>query len=196
MKKIMIAALGVAVTAGMASAAVNAPLKAKTTKGEFVTAYNDCNSPTNDSTNSPLVLPGCGPAALSNSACTFGSKGSGKYAAAVSKTDIKVSGVLAGLICPDGTVLDFLADAKVTTTDCQINPDCTLLYLSDFPTGSGTVNLGKASVKTTTETAIGLGTQVFKEGEVIEIDLGSIDVLANTPTPGKAFASGIKVGPK
>jgi len=194
MKKIMIAALGVAFVAGAASAQVNPPAKAKTLKGEFVTSYNECaTTAINDSSNAPLQLPACGPAVLTTPGCKFGSKGSGKFAAAVSKTDIKVSGKLADLICPDNTVLAFVADARTTTTDCQTAPDCTLADLTDFPTGSATVLAGKASVKTTTETAIGLGTQVFKEGETVEIGLGNIEVLAGTT---KVFISGVKVGPK
>lgn len=197
MKKFVIAALGVAFVAGTASAqqiVAGEPLKAKTIKGEFVAAYAECTTTAiDDSSNAPLALPACGPAALSAPGCTFGSKGSGKFAAAVSKTDIKVSGAFAGLNCPDNTVLTTRADARTTTSDCQTNVDCTLLDLDGFPTGSTTVLAGKAKIKTTTETAIGLGTQVFKEGESVQIDLGDIEVLAGTL---RAFGSGLKVGPK
>lgn len=196
MKKIMIAALGVAFVGGTASAQIvtGEPLKAKVFAGEFVAAYAECaTTAVDDSSNAPLALPACGPAALVTPGCTFGSKGSGKFKAAVSKTDIKVTGSLGGLVCPDGTVLTTRADARTTTSDCQTNADCTLLDLDGFPTGSTTVLAGKAKFKTTTETAIGLGTQVFKEGESVQIDLGDVEILAGTT---RAFASGLKVGPK
>lgn len=170
----------------------NVPSKAKTLKGELVKAFDACTAPT-DSTNPPVALPACS-VVTTDPTCNFGSKGSGKFSAAVSKTDVKISASLAGLDAGcEAETLTAGANARVTTTDCLSGGDCTVVDLIGFPVGSCVVAGGKCKIKTTVEGAIGLGTNVFKEGEVVSIEILGVDVLrAGTRT----FSTGLKIGPK
>jgi len=191
MHKFLFGLLAVTLATTTASAVtILPPSKAKGVKGEFVTAYNSCLVPS-QTTNPPVTLPAC-TAVQSDTTCTWGSKGAGKYGASVSKTDIKVSASLSGLACADSTLLTATSDADVTTTDCTVDPACTAT-IDNFPIGACIVALGKCSIKTTVETFIGLGTNVFKEGQVLNIALGETAIFRGGT---KTFVGGVRVGPK
>jgi hypothetical protein len=192
MRRIVIGLLGVAVTASMASAVVVVPAKAKGIKGEIVTAYTPCNGTENQLTNPPVQLPAC-PAAPQDAVCQFGSKGAGKYGATTSKTDVKISASLAGLNAGcEGATLTAVSDTLVTTDDCTVDPECTAI-VDDFAVGGCTVALGKCAIKTTVETFVGVGTQIFKEGKTINLELGPTCYKRGAIT---TFCGGIRVGPK
>ncbi|MCW5893912.1 MAG: hypothetical protein KIT14_25695 [bacterium] len=191
MKKLLVVA-GALLIAGPAFAqSFNVPAKAKGLKGELVKAFDDCTSPTTF-TNPPVALPACS-VVTPDPMCNFGSKGAGKFSAGVSKTDIKVGATLSGLTGCDGETLTIGANSRVTTTDCQSGGDCTVVDLVGFPIGSCVVTAGKCSVKTTVEGAIGLGTNVFKEGQVVSIEILGADVLR---AGLRTFSMGLRIGPK
>jgi hypothetical protein len=74
-----------------------------------------------------------------------------------------------------------------------VGDSCTVVDLIGFPVGSCTVTAGKCSIKTTVEGAIGLGTDVFKDGQVVSIEILGVDVLR---AGLRTFSSGLKIGPK
>lgn len=190
MRRIVFGLMGVALSATLASAIVP-PAKAKSIKGELVTAYDPCFiNPQSETTNPPVVLAAC-PATEQDSTCQFGSKGAGKYGAGVSKTDVKLSASLGGLVGCDGSTLTAVSDAVVTTTDCTVSGTCTAI-IDDFPVGSCVVALGKCSIKTTVETFLNLGTQVFKDGQTVTLELGATCVKRGAIT---SFCGGIRIGP-
>ncbi|MCW5893115.1 MAG: hypothetical protein KIT14_21580 [bacterium] len=195
--RVVTALAGAAVGLGLLAAPLhaqsfNVPSKAKTLKGELVKAFDACTTPT-DSTNPPVALPACS-VSTPDTVCNFGSKGSGKFSTAVSKTDVKVSATLGGLDAGcEGQTLTAGANARVTTTDCQSGDDCTVVDLVGFPVGDCVVAKGKCKIKTTVEGAIGLGTNVFKDGEVVSIEILGVDVLR---AGMRTFSSGLRIGPK
>jgi hypothetical protein len=186
MRKVLVL-MGVALLATSASAQPVAPSKAKGLKGEFVTSYQQCTSPTTQTNGTALQA--C-TAAISNPTCVFGSKGAGKFGATVSKTDVKVGASLGGLTCPDGTVLTAVTKARATSNNCVAPGNCTTVDLPGFPTGTCTVSLGKCSIKTTVETFLPI--DVFPDGTVSNIEIQGVEIWQGT-TP--TFSMGIKVGP-
>jgi hypothetical protein len=194
MRKVVTAILGVVLVAGSAMGqSFNVPSKAKGLKGEMVKAFDQCTTPTPaNSSNPPVVLPGCS-AVVSDPVCLFGSKGAGKFSTGVSKTDIKVGVTLSGLSAGcEGEALSATADARVTTTDSSTGAS-TLTDLSGFPVGSCTVVGGKCSVKTTVETFLGVGTNVFKDGQVVSIEIFAVDMRRGGL---RTFTNGLRIGPK
>jgi hypothetical protein len=192
MRKVVLGFVGVALIASSAMAqSFNVPSKAKGLKGELVKAFDACTAPTTF-TNPPVALPACS-VVTPDTTCNFGSKGAGKFSTGVSKTDVKIGATLSGLQGCDGAVLTAGANARVTTTDCQVGDSCTVVDLIGFPVGSCTVTAGKCSIKTTVEGAIGLGTDVFKDGQVVSIEILGVDVLR---AGLRTFSSGLKIGPK
>lgn len=195
MRKVVTAILGVVLVAGVASAqSFNVPSKAKGLKGEMVKAFDQCTTGTigPNSSNPPIVLPGC-TAVVSDPGCGFGSKGAGKFSTGVSKTDIKVGVGLSGLDSGcEGETLFATADARVTTTDSTSGAS-TLSDLQGFPVGSCTVVGGKCSVKTTVETFLGVGTEVFKDGQVVSIEIYGVDMRRGGL---RTFTNGLRIGPK
>ncbi len=197
MKKIIsgvvVAGVGIALCASSAMALLvtgDVPSKAKGIKGEFVTGYEPCSTPT-QSSNPPIVLPGCSPV-RSDTVCEFGSKGTGKFGASVSKTDVKISASLKGLSCAAGTVLTMGTTTNVTTEDCTAG-DCTLIVPANFPIGTCTVDTkGGCSVKGTVEGFLG-DTTVFKDGKIVNIEIQAINVLRGAARP---FSAGVRIGPK
>jgi hypothetical protein len=191
MKKLLVVAGALLIASSAFAQSFNVPSKAKGLKGELVKAFDACTAPT-DFTNPPVALPAC-PVSVPDPVCNFSSKGAGKFSAGVSKTDIKIGATLTGLSGCDGELLTIGANSRVTTTDCQVGDSCTVVDLIGFPIGSCSVAAGKCSVKTTVEGAIGLGTDVFKEGQVVTIEILGADVLR---AGLRTFSMGLKIGPK
>lgn len=186
MRKVLVL-MGVALLATSASAQL-VPSKAKGIKGEFVTAYQQCTSPS--TTTNGTAIPAC-TAVISNNACYFGSKGAGKFGATVSKTDVKVGASLGGLAgtC-EGVTLTAVTKARATSNNCVAPGICTTIDLPGFPTGTCVVALGKCSIKTTVEGFTGL--DVFPDGTVSNVEIQGVEIWqGSTPT----FAMGIKIGP-
>src|SRR5262245_25747394 len=70
--------VAIALTAGPAAADHNVPKQAKTAKGEFVKAFNECSTPNSSTSN---LFPACTPSVASDPACGFTTKGKGKWLA-------------------------------------------------------------------------------------------------------------------
>jgi hypothetical protein len=180
------ASILVTILAASAAAQVATPLKAKGIKGEFVTAYQPCETPSMTA-ESPLAYPAC-PLVRNDPICGFGPTGKGKYALKVSGSDLKISASLSGLEgC--GPSLILVADLRITLTDCT-GPDCTIVPLEDFPLGPCTVSDGKCKIATTFEDFL-LVEDIFSDGETYNIEFGEVCFEAGGFKP---FCGGIVIG--
>jgi hypothetical protein len=175
---------------GASAFAVDLPSKAKQLKGAFVTAYDACSAPTTFM-NQPFALTACTPV-RTNPLCGFGPSGTGKYSAKVNGSDVAVNASWTGLdIGCEGTTLYLVTDLRVTTSDCA-GGDCTMIDLSPFNLGQCTVSLGRCTIKSTLESFIGYGPEVFKAGQTYSVEMGNICAYSLIGS-ANAFCSGVKI---
>ena len=202
MRRVMVslvgAALAVGLVSGVAFAQHNEPSKAGQQKGEFITAYQECSSPSATTSNG---FPACSPAVRSDPSCGFGSKGKGKYLAlSLPKGPDGIAGTSddgdvkfqAGLIGLDsgctGKTLVFATTVVATTDDCS-GSSCTVITLTDFVLAPCTVDsVGKCTVAPTTVNTQLPGT--ILPGKHLGIAVKGVDMLDGSAV---AFQGGILV---
>lgn len=135
------------------------PYKAVQLKGEFLTAYEPCDSPNTSTSN---VFPGCMPPVRSDSTCGFSSRGKGKFLMRYLPTgpdrlvgtsddgDILLQADVVGLepAC-QGVTLVMSASMRVTLDDCG-GVACSVMELPDYLLAACTVDsVGRCQIKTT-----------------------------------------------
>jgi hypothetical protein len=182
---LMAGLLAIAFTAGTAAATHNVPKQAKTMKGEFVKAFQECTSPNATTSNN---FPACTPSVESDPACDFTTKGKGKWLAKYNNKgpdkvvgtsddgDIDIQATLSGLDtgCHTST-LTLTATVVATADDCAGGEDCTVVTLTDFPLTGCTVDTkGNCKIKTTVNNVLP-GT--ILAGKNLSIEVGRISMF-------------------
>lgn len=185
----------VALAAGLALASSafathNEPSKAKSIKGEFVTAYDACTAP---NTITTFGLAACDPPTRS-SPCSFGSKGSGKWKLSVAgnagppdTSDLKIAASFSGLEACEGLSIALAAEVRVTADDCS-GSACTSNFPPSMPLGASCTVVGGKCIAKGAITSILPG--LFSGGKTTGITI--LGIHADT-FGGRAFDAGILV---
>jgi hypothetical protein len=187
--------VAVALAVPVETPAFDSPVKAKSMKGEFVTAHAPCAAPTTVMSPSILAVPACAPVPA-DPYCRFGPGGSGKFGLTVTGTDIRTKVSMVGLSCPVFIVLHLVATLRVTTGDCATG-ECTSVTLPDFALGYCAVDAtGKCRTASTVETYVGQGSGLFPEGPITSVEIETVSLVDNDNGAVHAFTAGLRLGPR
>ena len=190
------ALVGLLLIASQSAAAPLVPSKAKTMKGEFVTAYLECVT-SNSSTNAPFTTAACAPPLTENPSCGYGAKGRGRWTLTVKGTDVQARATITGLDAGcEGETLDLRVGLRITTDD-SASGDVTAKDRDVLPVtfGSCTVTGGVCKLTSTFETTLG-SPDALKTGHVFGVEILSVVLWRVAGAISlRTLASGLRVGP-